>query len=436
MVSSIEEAAAFFSMSILENQYIPHTPAITSEGRSPQTEFLLFMGEEALYGGAAGGGKSDALLMAALQFVHVPGYSAILFRRTYADLSLPSALMTRSHEWLQGTDAHWSPTDKRWTFPSGASLTFGYLEHENHKYRYQSAEFQFIGFDELTQFSEAQYLYLFSRLRRPRSLDVPLRIRAASNPGGVGHSWVKSRFIGEGNAEALVADSYFPSTVFDNPYLDQDNYVRSLSHLDSITKAQLLSGDWTVKQGGEMFQRDWFTVEVHRPQCSRLVRYWDLASTRPNTNNRDPDYAVGCLMGVREGKYYILDVQRLRGTPGDVEARVRQIANIDGRGVSIYIEQEPGSSGVSLISHYVRNVLPGWPVYGDKVTGPKVERAKPVSAQAQVGNVIIINGSWVYDFLDEIESFPNSGVHDDQVDAMSGAFNKISRGGFVVYDDR
>jgi hypothetical protein len=103
---------------------------------------------EALFGGAAGGGKSDSLLMAALQYVDEPGYAAILFRRTYADLALPGAIMDRSKEWLSGKGARWNEREKTWTFPSGATLSFGYLEHENDKYRYQGSEFQFAGFDD------------------------------------------------------------------------------------------------------------------------------------------------------------------------------------------------------------------------------------------------------------------------------------------------
>ena len=117
--------------------------------------------EEAFYGGAAGGGKSDCLLMAALQYVDIPDYAAILFRKTYADLTLPGALMDRARDWLSGTDARWKDEEKTWLFPSGASITFGYLENEQDKFRYKSAEFQFCGFDELTQFSETQYTYLF-----------------------------------------------------------------------------------------------------------------------------------------------------------------------------------------------------------------------------------------------------------------------------------
>jgi hypothetical protein len=178
--------------------YVPHVP--TDQQVAGLVAHRLLPGDEpseVFYGGAAGGGKTDWLLMGALEWVDVPGYAALLLRRSFAELALPGSLMDRSKRWLTGTGAHWNEQLKRWTFPSSATLAFGYLETDGDLYRYQSAEFQMIGFDELTEFEEGQYTYLFSRLRRPSAgplATVPLRMCAASNPGGIGHGWVKKRF--------------------------------------------------------------------------------------------------------------------------------------------------------------------------------------------------------------------------------------------------
>lgn len=178
--------------------------------------------------------------MAALQFVDRPDYAAILFRRTYADLALPGALMDRAHEWLQSTGAHWNDQDKQWVFPRGATLNFGYLEAENHKFRYQSANFNFVGFDEATQFSHTQLLYLFSRLRRATGNDIPSRFRCASNPGNVGHEFIKVRYVDPGNPEK----PFVPAKLQDNPHVDQTDYRQSLAELDENTRLQLEEGIW------------------------------------------------------------------------------------------------------------------------------------------------------------------------------------------------
>jgi hypothetical protein len=215
-----------------------------------QTTFCLLDDLEVFYGGAAGGGKSDALLAAALEYVDTEGYAALILRKTFAQLSLPGAIMSRSKEWLMPTDAKWNEDEKRWTFPSGATLTFGHVEHFNDVYRYQGPEFQFVGWDELTQFDEKTYEYLFSRTRRRKSmqeLGIPIRHRSASNPGGTGHAWVKRRFIEEKTRRPGVV--FIPAKVYDNPGLDVDEYRSSLDMLDETLQAQLLDGDWGVFEG-------------------------------------------------------------------------------------------------------------------------------------------------------------------------------------------
>lgn len=233
--------------------YIPHRP----DPGSPQEQFLMDHRKEILYGGAAGGGKSDALLMAALQFINIPGYAAIIFRKTFTDLSLEGALMERAHQWLGATDAKWNEGRKKWRFPSGASLTFGYLDSTLHKYRYQSAEFQFVGFDELTQFPEADYLYLFSRLRRLKGVRVPLRMRAATNPGGIGHRWVKERFkirrferVEIVEPEKKIDRLFIPAKLDDNRHVDRLSYRENLAELDEHTRKQLEEGDWDARMPG------------------------------------------------------------------------------------------------------------------------------------------------------------------------------------------
>lgn len=238
--------------------YVPHRPWLR------QMLFLTLDCLEAFYGGAAGGGKSEALLMAALQYVHVPGYSALIIRRDTQRLRLAGGLLSRSHEWLTDKGPKWSASKNQWRFPTSgapATITFGYLDNSFDKFRYASSEYQFIAFDELTEFAEEDYRFLFSRLRRRRDIDVPLRMRSASNPGGRGHDWVKRRFIpDDANPRALIlwkdGAAYVPAQLRDNPAIDADEYARSLAHLPPLWRERLLHGDWEASERG-IVQAEW-----------------------------------------------------------------------------------------------------------------------------------------------------------------------------------
>ena len=404
---------------ILNNAHIPHKPT------SKQFEFLFYADVlEGFYGGAAGGGKSDALLMAALQFVDIPGYSALILRRTFADLALPEAIMDRAQEWLSPTNARWHGDTKTWAFPSGATLTFGYLQTERDKYRYQGAAFQMIGFDEMTQFTETMYQYLFSRLRRLHGSHIPIRMRAASNPGDIGHEWVKSRWITPTGAEHVQKKRFFvPAFLEDNPHLDTEEYGITLMKLDPITREQLRRGNWDISATGKTFRRQDFKIGggAHGAQ----VRFWDLAATE-ETKGKDPDWTVGCLMSMEDGVYWIKDIIRVREDAGEVEKVIRQAAEMDGVTTRVFMEQEGGASGKSLISYYSRTVLNGYTFKGVPSTGSKIVRAQPFAAAVSNGNVYLAPGGWNAVFLDEAEQFPKSKVHDDQVDAASSAFNMFT----------
>ena len=259
--------------------YIPHQPT------PKQTAFLMLPHMEAFYGGAAGGGKSDALLMGALQYVDIPGYAALLIRRKLTDAAQSQGILDRARQWLVGTDVTWDSGSSSFLFPTGSRISIGYLDTNNDIYRYMGSEFQYIGFDELTQFYEDWYTFLFSRLRRPacpthgakphaRCEDckrigglsaVPLRMRAASNPGSQGHEWVKDRFEIK---QVTLADGrtiyrgthperpHIPAFVQDNPFVDRASYTQSLNHLDPVTREQLLHGDWGISADGR-FKRSW-----------------------------------------------------------------------------------------------------------------------------------------------------------------------------------
>jgi predicted phage terminase large subunit-like protein len=406
-----------------EPLYCPEAPSIT------QKVFLRSYSIEALFGGAAGGGKSSALLMSALQYVDIPGYSAILFRKTYADLALPGALMDRFRSWISNYDeVHWNGSTYVATFPSGARISFGYLNNTNDYLRYKGSEFQFIGMDEVTEIRESDYRYLFSRLRRPATGElskVPLRMRAASNPAP---NWVRQRFIVEGADSGRI---FVPSMLTDNPGIDADSYRQALSALDPIERRRLEMGDWWATTLGTLFDRTNFVVidssEVPQVLSSaRAVRFWDLAATEPSSSNPNPDYTVGTLMLFDQGIAYVLDVRRQRVKNEKVEQLIAQTAYEDGHSVAIRMEQEPGSSGKSRVDQYARYVVPGYDFQGIRSTGDKLTRSRPFSAAVANGNVRVVRGSWLTDWFDEFSSFPEACDHDDQVDSAVGAFSFLA----------
>lgn len=399
-------------------RYIPHQP------HPPQAAFLLLTDRQGLFGGAAGGGKSDALLMGALQYVDVPGYSALILRRRHVDLVRADALIPRSHSWLANTDASWNGDTKMWTFPSGATLEFGHCENENDRYNYQGSAWQYIGFDEVTHFTESQYLYVgLSRGRRLTGSLVPLRTRATANPGGIGHEWVLSRFV---DPDTRVAP-FIPARLEDNPSLDGDTYRESLQQLSAVERARLLDGDWRVRPRGPLFQREWFRLVDESAGVVRRVRFWDLAATEAGENgNADPDWTAGVRLGLTAaGDCYVEHAVRVRARPKDVEALVLATAERDGRDVAIGMEQEGGASGKSTVSHYARNVLRGYRFVGVRKRRDKVACAELWQPSAERGEIRLVRGRWVRDWLDEVEAFP-AGGHDDYVDATSGAWEMLA----------
>ena len=353
---SNKPTASDLALKRLQIPYCPWTPT------PKQAKFLLDFCSEAFFGGSVGSSKSVSLMMGASQFLHVPGYDALLLRKTFADLNRPGALMDLAEQW-------WGPHIRtgrvkfdrathtyRFACPDGgwSRVEFGALEDVNARLKYQGGQWQYLGFDELTQFKESDYRYLFSRRRRVSKgplAQVPVRTRATGNPGGPGAPWVYRRFVAPAEAfwrgEGPEPERHFhPAWLADNPYLDRVDYEQSLQELDPVTRAQLLEGDWSITPKGRMFNREWFTPIAREqiPGNCRWIRAWDMAATEPTPGN-DPDYTVGVLMGRSpDGRFFISDVRRWREAPAMNDLRCQATVLYDTHRVQQVVEQDPGRS--------------------------------------------------------------------------------------------
>lgn len=308
---------------------------------SPQPQQAKFMERpeyECLYGGAAGGGKSDALIAEALRQVEIPHYKGLILRKTYPQLS---ELIEKSLSLYPKAfpKARYNNTAHTWTFPSGAKIIFGSLNHTQDKINYQGKAYDFIGFDELTHFTLEEYMYLYSR-NRPNGPGTRVYIRATTNPGGIGHGWVKERFITpvppmtpmNTEVEVIQPDGekvkmkrsriFVPATVFDNKKLleNDPNYLANLAMMPEAEKNALLYGSWDSFDG-QVFT-EWKNDPAHYddqrwthvispfsiPKDWRIYRGFDFGYAKP--------FSVGWYAVDHDGRLYrVKEFYGCTGTP-------------------------------------------------------------------------------------------------------------------------
>lgn len=465
-LSSLRTTKAEKTLQVVK-PYTPHPPS------PKQRAFLELDATEALYGGAAGGGKSDALIMGALQYIDRPRYAALLMRRRKIDLEKDGAILDRARHWFAGTAARWDAKLFGFRFPSpdsnpGATISFGHLEHLSDREQWKGPAFQYIGIDELTEWDAGSYLFMFSRLRSLAG-GVPTRMRSATNPGGEGHDFVFERFVryakqlGTGvlydvwrkgekagapffespaSAEVLQVSKeegvaaqgafFVPAFARDNPALNVAEYRVNLARLDAVERAWYDEGDWTAVPSGKYFRREWFKFIDAPPPGVFWIRYWDLAGTLPTEAERKKDqekngpaFTAGVKLGVRilqTGAYELIvaDVVRDKMDPPEVQGFVKATAELDTRRVQVVIEQDPGQAGKDQAMNYQRTVLPGWAVHANRATGPKESWWTSLAAFAKAGGVFLVRGEWNEAFVKELVSLP--AAKKDQADAASRGY--------------
>ena len=428
----------------------------------PQTRFLASAADIAIYGGQAGAGKTFALLLGPLRYRGVKDYRAVIFRRTTPQITNDGGLWDESvklYPRVGGSPSRhkllyaWRDKDLR--------VSFRHLEYDSTVHDYHGSQIPWIGFDELTTFSEYQFWYMLSRNRSLTG--VPGRVRATCNADA--RSWVarliawwidqdtgfaipersgmvrwfarsgddlvwgrKEALVAEFGAEAVLSLTFVPGSLSDNPALMRVDpaYKARLMALPHVTRERLLKGNWKIlESAGNVFRREWLPVIPAAPLVlPRTVRYWDLAAS----DGDGSDWTAGVkLTRDEQGRFMVLHVVRERTTPAGVKALIRATAKADGPDVEQWVQHDPAAAG-KFTAHMLVTELADVGVRMDPVPKQnKIVRVSAMAAQAEVGNVALVAGEWVHGFLDEAVNFPD-GLHDDMVDAAAGGMQRLLRG--------
>ncbi|MBD3831878.1 MAG: phage terminase large subunit [Brevundimonas sp.] len=445
-------------------------PTVIRPQPGPQETFLGSSADIAIYGGAAGGGKTWALLMEPLRHIANPGFGAVFFRRSTVQVRNEGGLWDESEKLYPIIGATPREHVLSWEFPTGATVSFAHLEHDKTVLNWQGSQIPLICFDELTHFSQKQFWYMVSRNRS--MCGVRPYIRATCNPDA--DSWVAEfiawwidqetglpiteragvvRWFVRINDALVWADdpaeleekhpgippksaTFIPAKLTDNAALmaADPGYMANLLALPKVERERLLGGNWKIRAAaGLLFKRSWVTVVDAAPIDLRMIRGWDLAGT-PKVEGNDPDWTAGTKIGVSRstGRYIVLHHVRDRDTPHKVEALIANTASQDGHDVEVSLPQDPGQAGKAQVATLIK-MLAGYTARSSPETGDKATRFGPFSAQCEAGNVDVLRGAWNEEWFVNLESFPDA-AHDDDADSTARAFNTLTLDAPLVLD--
>ena len=448
-------------------------PTVIRPQRGPQEAFLASSADIVIYGGAAGGGKSFGLLLEPLRHLTtVPGFGAVIFRRTTDQVRNVGGLWDESEDVYGPLGLKPKESVLEWEHaPTGNTLKFAHLEHEKNVHNWQGAQIPLIGFDELTHFTARQFWYMLSRNRSTCGVRPYLRATCNPDPDSFVADliawWIDQdpsspthgqaiperggviRWFARINGEIHWADTreelqerfpgpdtqpksltFIPSKLDDNPALTSKDpgYRANLLAQDPVEQARLLHGNWKARRtAGTLFQRSWVQVLDEAPALVREVRAWDLAATRPTPENPNPDWTVGLKGGITDaGLIVVTSAVRTRDNPGEVEQLLIGTALADGRETWQRIPEDPGQAGKSQSRHFVGHPkLHRHTVIAKRVTGDKATRFGPASARAYKGLIAFVRADWNDWLFSQLEAFPDA-KHDDAADALSDLVDALT----------
>lgn len=417
-------------------EFAPHQPTPKQKEFAEATERFV------LYGGGAGGGKSDGALNWIGELVEKHPISVLILRKHEKDLTKPGSLQFKAkYEFWGGTRAKSTNNGMLWTFPSGASVQFGGCKSEHDLDKYLGGEYQIILIDESVQWPYEWIDALTDRLRGPKNGAVRPCLRLLSNPGGKSHNEHRQKFV---DAEPGGEYRYIHTTYRDNPYLDQEEYRQMLElKIDPVRRAQMIDGDWSAITAGKYCQRDQFKIvpATQVPLMRHHARGWDIGLSGTG------DYTVGVLMVKNGGNYFVLDVYRHKANVPVVKEHMIAKMRTDPRGTVHSIDKQTYSLPVvqdlehnGIIDRTPWNDIVQWerssrftnwedresrtikPVLTEvPCTGSKLERASIVFEAINEGRLYLVEAPWNEAFIDEFVNFTND--EDDTDDQIDGAGN-------------